>query len=420
MNRLFTYFIVTAMIAGVAAGYACNQYLAPDQAKQAAGLFGLATDGFLRLIRMIIAPLVFSTLVVGIAQMEDAAAVGRVGAKTMFLFVLSSLLSLGVGLMMVGWLEPGAGLHLKPGVDAAAAAVRPAVQAGAFSLKDFIIHLIPVSIVDAMARNEILQIVVFSLFVGAAIASLDDRAPQVLALIEQIARIMLKVTGYVMRFAPVAIFAAIAKTVTESGLAILITYARFVGDFYMSLGLLWVVLLLACALSIGLRALSLFAAVRQPVLLAFSTATSEAAYPRTLEQLQAFGLSPKIASFVLPLGYSFNLTGSMMYMTFATLFIAQAYDVPLSLGQQITLLLLLLVTSKGMAGVPRAAIVVLYATLGYFRLPEAGLALILAVDHLLDMGRSATNVLGNSVAAVIVGRWEGQLKTTSAPAVAPI
>lgn len=262
-----------------------------------------------------------------------------------------------------------------------------------------------------MANNEILQIVVFSIFVGTAIASIDDKAPAVLQLAEQVSQVMLKITGYVMLFAPFAIFAALASTVATQGLIVLLSYAKFVGGFYLSLGVLWGLLLVAAVAVIGARGMGLFSAVREPVLLAFSTASSEAAYPRTLEQLQKFGVSRKIASFVLPLGYSFNLDGSMMYCTFATLFIAQAYGIELSIGQQIMMLLLLMITSKGIAGVPRASLVVIAATLGYFKIPEAGLLLILAVDHLLDMGRSATNVVGNSVASVVVAKWENQLET---------
>jgi Na+/H+-dicarboxylate symporter len=229
-------------------------------------------------------------------------------------------------------------------------------------------------------------------------------------MVEQGAAIMLKVTGYVMRTAPLAIFAALASTVATQGIAILATYAKFVGGFYLALGLLWALLVAVVVLIVGRRALKLMGAIRSPALLAFSTASSEAAYPRTLEELQRWGISKRVASFVLPLGYSFNLDGSMMYCTFATLFIAQVYGIELSIGQQVTMLLLLMVTSKGMAGVPRASLVVIAATLTYFRLPEAGLLLILAVDHLLDMGRSATNVVGNSVAAAVVARWEKQIE----------
>jgi Na+/H+-dicarboxylate symporter len=379
----------------------------PAQIKAVAGGFNVVTDIFLRLIKMIIAPLVFSTLVVGIAHMEDAAAIGRVGAKTMGWFITASIVSLTIGLIMVHLISPGVGLNI-PLPDVTAAST---VDATTLSFKDFVTHLVPKSIVEAMANNEILQIVVFSVFVGTAIASIDDKAPAVLRLAEQVSQVMLKVTSYVMLFAPFAIFAALASTVATQGLMVLLSYAKFVGGFYLSLGVLWGLLLLAAVAVVGARGMGLFAMVREPVLLAFSTASSEAAYPRTLEQLQKFGVSRKIASFVLPLGYSFNLDGSMMYCTFATLFIAQAYGIELSIGQQIMMLLLLMITSKGIAGVPRASLVVIAATLGYFKIPEAGLLLILAVDHLLDMGRSATNVVGNSVASVVVAKWENQLET---------
>jgi Na+/H+-dicarboxylate symporter len=411
MNRLFTALIVGAMVLGVGVGWAVNQYLPAADAKVVADNLSIITDVFLRLIKMIIAPLVFSTLVAGIAHMEDAASIGRVGAKTMFWFISASIVSLTIGLLMVHWLHPGAGLALP---DPGAAAAGAGVDMAKFTLKDFVTHLVPKSIVEAMANNEILQIVVFSVFVGTAVSAVENRAPAVIQLVDQIAQIMLKVTGYVMKTAPFAIFAALASTVATQGIAIIGTYAKFVGGFYLSLGVLWTLLSVALVLAVGRRGLTLLAAIRQPALLAFSTASSEAAYPRTLEELQKWGVSRRVASFVLPLGYSFNLDGSMMYCTFATLFIAQAYGIHMSVAQQITMLALLMITSKGMAGVPRASLVVIAATLAYFKLPEAGLLLILAVDHLLDMGRSATNVVGNSVAAAVVARWENQIEEPAA------
>jgi Na+/H+-dicarboxylate symporter len=411
MNRLFTAFIVGAMVLGVGVGWLVNQALPAADAKTVADNLSIVTDVFLRLIKMIIAPLVFSTLVAGIAHMEDAASIGRVGVKTMFWFISASIVSLTIGLLMVHWLQPGAGLALP---DPAAAAGGGGVDMAKFTLKEFVTHLVPKSIVEAMANNEILQIVVFSVFVGTAVASLDDRAPAVIQLVDQIASIMLKVTGYVMKTAPLAIFAALASTVATQGVSIIATYFKFVGGFYLSLGVLWTLLTVALVLVVGTRGLKLLAGIRQPALLAFSTASSEAAYPRTLEELQKWGVSRRVASFVLPLGYSFNLDGSMMYCTFATLFIAQAYGIHLTVAQQITMLALLMITSKGMAGVPRASLVVIAATLTYFKLPEAGLLLILAVDHLLDMGRSATNVIGNSVAAAVVARWENQIEEPEA------
>ena len=409
MNKIFTAFIVGAMVLGVLVGWGVNHFLAADQAKGVAENLTIITDVFLRLIKMIIAPLVFSTLVAGIAHMEDAASIGRVGIKTMAWFIGASIISLLIGLFMVHLIQPGVGMGLVQDPST----IVGAVDATKLTLKEFVTHLVPKSIVEAMANNEILQIVVFSIFVGTAVSALDDKAPAVTALVDQVAAIMLKVTGYVMKTAPLAIFAALAATVATQGLSVLADYAKFVLGFYASLGVLWALLSAAVILIVGKRAIDLLRAIRQPALLAFATASSEAAYPRTLEELQKFGLSRRISSFVLPLGYSFNLDGSMMYCTFAVLFIAQAYGIEMSIGQQITMLLLLMVTSKGMAGVPRASLVVIAATLTYFDLPEAGLLLILGVDHLLDMGRSATNVLGNSVAAAVVAKWENQIEEPS-------
>lgn len=405
MNRRFAFLIIAAMVLGVAVGWGCNQFLDPAAAKSAADNLSIITDIFLRLIKMIIAPLVFTTLVAGVAHMEDAAAVGRIGAKTMTWFIGASAVSLVLGLLMVHLLDPGAGLNMAH-VDVA---TKTAASTDAFTLKGFITHLVPTSIFDAMAKNEILQIVVFSLFVGTAVAALDDKAPQVLELVEQAAQIMLKVTGFVMKLAPLAIFAALASTIATQGLSMLATYGKFVLGFYATMGVLWGLLFLAGLLVLGKRVIPLFGVIRDPTLLAFSTASSEAAYPRILDSLPKVGVRRRIVSFVLPLGYSFNLDGSMLYCTFATMFIVQAHGVELSVQQQIFMLLLLMVTSKGIAGVPRASLVVIMATLTYFGLPEAWIALVLGVDHLLDMGRSATNVVGNSVAAAVVAKWEGEL-----------
>jgi Na+/H+-dicarboxylate symporter len=408
MNRLFTILIVAAMVLGVGVGWAIHQFASPAGAKEIAGNLSIVTDVFLRLIKMIIAPLVFSTLVAGIAHMEDSAAIGRVGIKTLGWFISASLVSLTIGLVMVHLLQPGAGMHLAiPDVPAAA---KSAVDMTKFNLKDFVSHIFPRSIIEAMANNEILQIVIFSIFFGTAVSAMEDRAPAVLVMVEQVSTIMLKVTSYVMKTAPLAIFAALAATVATQGIGVLATYAKFVGGFYLSLILLWALLIAVGVLLVGPRVLKLIAAIREPALLAFSTASSEAAYPGTLKALEDWGISKRVASFVLPLGYSFNLDGTMMYCTFATMFVAQAYGIQLSIGQQITMLLLLMITSKGVAGVPRASLVVISATLTYFRLPEAGLLLILAVDNLLDMGRSGTNVVGNSIAAAVVAKWEKQIE----------
>jgi Na+/H+-dicarboxylate symporter len=406
MNRLFTYFIVAAMVLGVAVGWGVNQTLDAEQAKAVAGNLTIITDVFLRLIKMIIAPLVFATLVVGIAKMGDIATVGRVGGKALAWFISASLISLTLGLILVQIFEPGKAMQL-PIPDAGASS---GVQADALSLSTFISHTVPTSIIDAMARNEILQIVVFSVFFGTAMASLGERSKSVIEVLDAVAHIMLRVTGYVMLFAPLAVFGALAGTVAKEGLGIIRVYGLFMGEFYLALLILWGVLVILGGLVIGPRVLLLMKRVREPVILAFSTASSEAAYPKTLEELERFGCSNRVASFVLPLGYSFNLDGSMMYCTFAVLFIAQVYGIELSIAQQFVLVAVLMLTSKGIAGVPRASLVVIAATLPLFDIPEAGMLLLLGVDHFLDMGRSATNVIGNSIATAVVSKWEGELQ----------
>ena len=405
-QRLFTVFILAATVLGIVVGWLCNRSLPPEKALEVAANLSIITDAFLRLIKMVIAPLVFASLVSAIARMGNATEIGRVGIKTMAWFLGASCISLMVGLVMAHWLQPGAALHLH--VDAQVSPV--AVSSGnaeSFGLTDFMTHLIPRSIVEAMANNEILQIVVFSIFIGTAAAALREKASKLVELVEQLAAIMFKMTDYVMKTAPLAIFAALASSICLHGIGIVDTYARFVAGFYLSLGILWALLIAALVVTVGPRGLRLISSIRHTVLLAFATSSSEAAYPRLLEQLVDFGIPRRIASFVLPLGYSFNLDGAMMYCTFAILFIAQAYGIELTLAQQVALFGLLIVTTKGVAGVPRAAIAVIAVTLHYFKLPESGIALVLAVDHILDMGRSATNIVGNSVAAAVVATWEG-------------
>lgn len=396
--------IIAALLLGVLFGGAAH-LLAPEPLQADISLYlKVLTDIFLRLIKMIIAPLVLTTLVVGIAHMGDSKTLGRIGLKTIAWFLTASLFSLALGLLMVNLMRPGEGFQLAQSVAASAP------SAEGFTLSGFVTHLVPRSIFEAMANNEILQIVVFSVFAGVALGALGEKATRVTELLEQSAFVILRMTGYVMLLAPVAVFASVAGVIATHGLGVIATYGRFVGGFYFSLILLWLALALAARVIVGPRSRKLFAGIREPVMLAFSTASSEAAYPKLLEKLERFGVSNRVASFVLPLGYSFNLDGSMMYCTFATLFIAQAYGIEVPLAQQAAMLLVLMITSKGMAGVPRASLVVIAATLSFLGLPEEGLLLILAVDHFLDMGRSATNVVGNSVAAAVVAKWEGQLK----------
>ncbi|WP_334184045.1 dicarboxylate/amino acid:cation symporter [Novosphingobium sp.] len=406
MSRRLTTFIVAGMVSGVCAGFAANRLVGdtPETAREVAGYFHLLADVFLHLIKMIIAPLVFSTLVAGMAHMEDGKALGRIGGRAMAWFLTASLLSLALGLVLVNLLAPGEGLHLVRSGGASA------IDAQALNFRDFVLHVFPTSMVGAMAENSILQIVVFSIFVGVALTAIGEDAKPIVTLIEAMVKMMLTVTGYVMRMAPLAVFGALAAAVTTEGIGVLATFGRLVGSFYLALGTLWLLLVCAGALFLGRRILDLLRHVREPVLLAFCTASSEAAYPKMLEQLGRFGVPRRIYSFILPLGYSFNLDGSMMYATFATLFIAQAYGIDLPILTQITILLVLMVTSKGIAAVPRASLVVVAATLGQFDLPVEGIAFILAVDHFMDMGRTATNVLGNAIATAVIAKSEQKLE----------
>ena len=403
-----TTLIVVAMVLGILAGYVCNSLISPEAAKEAAGYFAMVTDIFLRLVKMIIAPLVFSTLVAGLAGMGDAGTVGRIGGKAVGWFLMASLASLTIGLIFANLLQPGANV----GVPLPDAGVAAGLKTSALNLREFVTHVFPRNFFEAMANNEILQILVFSVFVGLALGQLrDTKARTLVQSIEEVVPVMLKVTDYVMRFAPIGVFAAVANVITTQGLGVLLVYGKFIGSFYLTLGVLWVVLIGAGSLVLKKDTFRLVKAVRQPVLLGFSTASSESAYPRLMEQLKRFGVSERISGFVLPLGYSFNLDGSMIYTTFAALFIAQAYDIPLSLDQQIIMLLVLMVSSKGIAGVPRSALVVVAAVIPMFNLPEAGVLLIMGIDHFLDMGRTATNVLGNGIATGVVAKWENALGT---------
>lgn len=406
-NKL-TRWIIAALILGIISGLTLRA-VGIDTAAWIEGCT-VVTTLFLRLIKMVIAPLVFATLVVGIGKMGAVESIGRIGIKAMGWFICASLVSLSLGLVLVNFFEPGVDIAIElPEVGASTG-----IATSSLSLQEFMLHLVPTSIVDGMARNEILQIVVFSLFFGIACAGVGKPAAALIDALEGVAYVMLKVTMMVMWFAPFAVFAAVSAAITKSGIEVIAVYGTFMLQFYFSILILWLVLFLAAFAVLRERAVGLFRAVREPVLLAFATASSEAAYPKTLAQLEKFGCSNRVSSFVLPLGYSFNLDGSMMYCTFAVIFIAQAYGIDLTLGQEITMLLILMVTSKGMAGVPRASLVVIAATLSQFNIPEAGLLLLLGIDHFLDMARSATNVIGNSVAAAVVSKWEGQLRPEGA------
>ncbi|GLI98183.1 dicarboxylate/amino acid:cation symporter [Sphingobium sp. BS19] len=415
MAKRLTSIILIAMILGVLVGYVANQWVGAnaDQAKDVASYFHLLADIFLHLIKMIIAPLVFATLVSGIAHMGDSAALGRIGGRALLWFVTASLISLSLGLVFVNFFEPGVGLNLvQSGVDSG-------VDTKALNFRDFVLHIFPTSMVEAMASNAILQIVVFSLFFGVGLTAIGERGKPIVVAVEALVELMLQITSYVMKMAPLAVFGAIASVVTVQGLGVLVTFGQLIGEFYLALATLWLILGFAGFLVLGKRIFRLARYIREPLLIAYSTASSEAAYPKLLEQLDRFGVPRRISSFVLPLGYSFNLDGSMMYAAFATIFIAQAYGIDLPMSTQITILLVLMITSKGIAAVPRASLVVVAATLAQFNLPVEGVAFILAIDQFLDMGRTATNVVGNAIATSVVTKWEGMLEVEEPDYVEP-
>ncbi len=411
MARRLTLFILIGMFAGIALGAGLHAGLAaqPATLSGVAGMLNLLPEVFLRLIKMIIAPLVMATLITGIAAMGDSSALGRIGGRALGWFVASSLVSIGMGLVLVNLFQPGHGLHFT------ALSQVGAVSTADFTFRHFVLEIVPTSVISAMAENNVLQILVFSLFAGIALSALGDRGAPLVRGAEALVDLMLTMTGYVMMAAPFAVFGALASVIATRGLGIVITYGKFVAEFYGGLALFCALLFVLAMAFLGRRATLLLRYIREPLLLAYSTASSESALPRLFEALDRYGVPRRISGFVLPLGYSFNLGGSMMYTSFATLFIAQAYNIPLSAGQQIAMLLTLMITSKGIAGVPRASLVVISATLTQFGLPIEGIALLLGVDTFLDMGRTVTNVFGNAIATVLITHWEGMLQTPLDP-----
>jgi Na+/H+-dicarboxylate symporter len=407
-NQL-TLYIVIAMIAGAILGYYIHETQSATSIDSLAKNLKLLTTIFLRLVQMIIAPLVFTTLVVGIAKLGDIKTVGRVGGKALLWFITASLMSLLIGLVLVNIFKPGEGIALTNVDTSGAAELMGKTQS--FSLINFVEHVFPKSMIEAMATNEILQIVIFSIFFGVAAAAMGDHAKGLIKAFDTIAHIILKMVGYVMNFAPLGVFGAIAAVIATKGLTVFIFYGKYLLYFLAGIGVLWIVLLGVGFIILGKRVPSLLKHISSPLVIAFSTTSSEAVFPKLTEELERFGCKDKIVSFILPLGYSFNLDGSMMYMTFASLAIAQAYGIHLDMGTQLTMLLVLMLTSKGIAGVPRASLVVVTATCAMFNIPPEGIALILPIDHFCDMFRTATNVLGNSLATTVVSKWEGSLES---------
>lgn len=411
MATRLTQFILIGMVAGVVVGFLLNRTFVPADPTLAliADYLKLFADVFLKLIKMIIAPLVLATIVTGIAGMGDSAALGRIGGKALAWFITASLLSLGLGLILVNALQPGTGLALKAAATVGDLAMKD------LSVRHFVLEIVPTSAFDAMAQNNILQILVFSVLAGIGLSAMGERGAPLVKGAEALAALMLQITGYVMRVAPFAVFGALASVIATKGLGILVTYGVLVAEFYGGLLLLWALLIGVGGLFLRGRVLTLMRYIRQPILLSFSTASSEAGLPRLFDELDRFGVPRRISGFILPLGYSFNLDGSMLYMSFASIFIAQAYGIHLLAGTQIAMLLTLMVSSKGIAGVPRASLVVIAATLTQFHLPVEGIALLLGIDTFLDMGRSATNVIGNAMATAVITQTEGMLQPLRDP-----
>jgi Na+/H+-dicarboxylate symporter len=407
-NNKLTIYILLAMLLGIGVGYLVYRYTGVDTHKTFAANIKLLGTLFLRLVQMIIAPLVFTTLVVGIAKLGDLKAVGRVGGKAILWFVSASLVSLLLGLLLVNLLKPGQYIDLSQADNDSLKDLMTKNQG--FSLEKFVEHVIPKSVFEAMATNEILQLVVFSIFFGIATAALGEKGKGLVKALDTASHVILKMVSYVMNVAPLGVFGALAAVVAVRGLDIFRFYITYFSFFLIGIGLLWVILIGAGFLILGNRTSTLLKRISSPLLIAFGTTSSEAVFPKLTEELERFGCKDKIVSFVLPLGYSFNLDGSMMYMTFASLAIAQAFKVPLDLPTQLTMLLVLMLTSKGIAGVPRASLVVVLATCSMFKIPEAGVALILPIDHFCDMFRTATNVVGNALATSVVSKWEGELR----------
>jgi proton glutamate symport protein len=404
-SRSNTSQILAGLVLGILVGY-----LWPSSDANGVHVAGFAeqvkplADVFLRMIKMIIAPLLFSTLVVGIAGTGDMKTMGRIGLKAIIYFEIATTIALFLGLGLVNLFQPGVGMALPLNADTKTAAAMVQSQQHAW---DILLHMFPTSVIDSMARGDILQVVIFSMFFGIAVAAIGAKGQPVLDLMESTAQAMFKFTGYVMAFAPVGVFAAIAATVGSKGLGILLTLGKLVGLMYLGLAVFALIVLGVVSYLIRVPFLTFVKAIREPMLIAFTTASSEAALPKALEIMERFGVPKNIVGFVLPTGYSFNLDGSTLYLSLCSVFVAQMAGVHMTLGQQLIMMLTLMLTSKGVAGVPRAALVVLAATLATFNLPLEGAAILLAIDQIMDMGRTAVNVMGNCIATAVVARWEG-------------
>lgn len=394
-----TALIFIALILGVIVGH-----FAPDFAVKMKPFAVI----FLRMVKMIIAPLLFATLVVGIAGHGDAKRLGKIGLKTIIYFEIVTTLALIIGLTMANIFKPGVGfvtgntphaLHMQE------AGLMAGAQAHT-SISEMVTSIFPTSIVDAMAQGNLLQIVVFSIFFALAIVAVGKKAQPVVDILNSVSQIMFKFTEYVMYFAPLGIFGAIASTIGANGLSVLKSYFKIIGALYVALAVfVLLVLIIACKIvKISFR--SLIRALQEPALLAFTTASSEAAFPKAMDIMERFGVPKNIVGFVMPTGYTFNLDGSTLYLAMAVIFSSQIVGINLDLNQQLIIMLALMLTSKGVAGVPRVSLIVLAGTLASFNIPILGVAILLGIDQILDMGRTTVNLIGNCVATVVIARWE--------------
>lgn len=410
-NNLLFYYIIIALTLGVIVGQCVHSFCSLKTILLVSENIKLLGTIFIRLIQMIVAPLVFCTIIVGISKMGDMKMVGRVGGKAMLWFISASLISLTIGLVWINVLRPGDTATLD--LSNTANATDLIANSQKLTLAEFVNHVIPKSLFEALAHNEILQILVFAVIFGIALASFGEKGAPVTKVLDIISHVILKIVGYIMWIAPIAVFGTITAAVSSHGLSIFKLYAHFLLAFVIGMISLWIILILIGYLILGKRVFALIKAIKSPLLIAFSTTSSEAVFPKLIDELEKFGCNPKIVSFILPLGYSFNLDGSMMYMTFASIFIAQLYGVEMDLSTQIIMLLVLMLTSKGIAGVPRASLIIIVATCAMFGIPPEGVALLIPIDHFCDMARSMTNVLGNGLATTVVSKWEKGLDAQS-------
>ncbi len=398
-NSKLTLWIFIALVLGIIFGW-----LAPSLAIK----FQPLADMFLRMVKMIIAPLLFSTLVVGIAGHGDIKSLGKIGLKTLIYFEVVTTLALIIGLLSAYFFKPGLGFNIEAQANQMQTVNQMSQVSSHTSVSDMIVHIVPTSIIQAMSEGNLLQIVVFALFFAFAICAAGKKAKLVLDFLSSTCEIMFKFTELVMFFAPVGIFAAIAATIGSNGIGVLVSYFKVIVSVYAAL-ILFVAIVIAFACKItGISFIGLLKAIQEPALIAFSTASSEAAFPKAMEIMEKFGVPKNIVSFVIPTGYTFNLDGTTLYLSLGVIFATQIVGIEMSLSQQIMIMLALMLTSKGVAGVPRISLVVMAGTLASFNYPLIGVAILLGIDQILDMGRTTVNLIGNCIASVVIARWENE------------